>query len=256
MANVEVYRQIYNVLGVAVGPSPATGYMFSFGGIPGNSGTNLLQFIPRVQSASIATQIPHTDVNQYGQLTRLDSIIDSPPSATLNLSYLLVDGFAESILGFAASGQQTFISGLIDGTQIDKNYFLGVAPEGVDLIGSSPLNANNLNVIGLGNGVVSSYTLNLGVGKIPEASVTIECTNQQGYNGSTGKQSPAIDPNTSLQVASPIWTLPQMSGYTGAGINAALRFGDITLQFPRSGGFTDYTSGIGQFHAQTLSLSV
>ncbi len=257
MANQEVYRQLYNTLGLAVGPSPATGWMFSLATAANpTSGTNLLKFIPRVQSVSISTAVPNTDVNQDGQLDRLGTVIVSAPTTTLNFDYLLLDGYAESILGFAASGQQTFISGLIDGTQAEKNYFLGVAPEGVDLIGSTPANANNLNVVAIGNGVISNYSMNLAIGQIPRASVTVEGTNQQSYNGSTGKQSPAIDPNTSLQVVSPLWTLPTMSGYTGSLVNAALRPGDIVLSFPRTGGFTDYTSGVGQWHVQGLSLSV
>lgn len=256
MANVQVYRQISNVLAVAVSPSPATGYMFAGGAAQPTSGANLLNFIPRVQSVSIATNVAREDVNQYGQLDRLDTLITSPPSTTLNFDYYLLDGYAESLLGFAASGQQSFVSGLIDGTQSEKNYFLGVAPEGVDLIGSGPGNANNLNVIGIGNGVVSNYTMTLQVGQIPRASVTIEGTNQQAYNGSTGKQSPAIDPNTSLQVVGPLWTLPTMSGYTGALVQPALRPGDVTLSFPRTGGFTDYTSGVGQFIVQGVTMSV
>ncbi len=257
MANVEVYRQIFNCLGLAVSPSPATGYMYSLAtAAQPTSGTNLLTYIPRVQSVSIATAVPREDVNQYGMLDRVDSLIVSNPTVTLNFDYLLLDGYAESILGFAASGQQSFVSGLIDGTQSEKNYFLGVAPEGVDLIGSLPASANNLNVIGVGNGVVSNYSMSLSVGQIPRASVTVEGTNQQSYNGSTGKASPAIDPNTALLVVGPKWTLPTMSGYTGTLVNAALRPGDITLSFPRTGGFTDYTSGVGAFHPQSLTLSV
>jgi hypothetical protein len=256
MANVQVVRQISNVLGLAVSPSPATGYMFAGGASAPTSGQNLLNFIPRVQSVSIATNIAREDVNQYGQLDRIDTLITTPPTTTLNFDYYLLDGYAESLLGFAASGQQSFVSGLIDGTQSEKNYFLGVAPEGVDLIGSSPSSANNLNVIGIGNGVVSNYTMTLQVGQIPRASVTIEGTNQQAYNGSTGKASPAIDPNTSLQVVGPLWTLPTMSGYTGASVQPALRPGDVRIGMPRTGGFTDYTSGIGQFIVQGVTMSV
>lgn len=256
MPNVQVARQIYNVLGLAVSPSPATGYMFAGGAAQPTSGANLLQYIPRVQSASIGLSIPREDVNQYGMLDRLDQLIVSPPDVTLSFDYLLLDGKAEAILGFAASGQQAFVSGLIDGTQSEKNYFLGVAPEGVDLVGLTPINAPNVNVVAVGNGVISSYSINLAIGQIPRASITVQGNNQQSYNGSTGKQSPAIDPNTALQVVGPLFTLPTMSGYTGANILSALRPGDITLQLPRTGSFGDYTSGIGAIHIQGVSVSV
>lgn len=251
MANVDVLRQQFNVLGLFVGPSPATGFMFS----SGTSGVNLLKTIPRVQSASVSLSVPREDVNQFGLLDRLDQIITAPSDVSLNFDYLLLDGYAESLLGFAASGQQTFISGLIDGTQQEKNYFLGVAPEGYDLANTTA-NANNVNVVGIGNGVVSNYSLNLAVGQIPRVSVTVQGNNQVTYVGSTGKQTPAIDFNTALRAVSPTFTLPAMAAYTGANIQSALRPGDITLTFPRTGSFGDYTSGVGQIHVQGISLSI
>lgn len=251
MANTNVLRQIYNVLGIAVGPSPATGYMFT----SGTSGVNRLRTLPRVQSASVSLSVNREDVNQFGQLARIDQIITSPADVSMTVDYLLVDGYAESILGFAAKGEQTFISGLIDGSQQEKNYFIGVAPEGVDLIGTTA-NANDINVVGIGNGVVSNYSLNLAVGQLPRASITIQGNNQQTYTGSSNKPSPAIDPNTALPVVGPTFTLPAINAYTGANIVSALRPGDIVLSFPRTGSFGDYTSGVGQIRVQGVSLSI
>lgn len=257
MANVDVYRQIYNVLGVFVSPSPATGYMFGSGisVITATSGVNLLTGIPRVQSVNITAAVNRVDVNQYGQLARLDQLIVSPFDVTVNLDYLLLDGWAEALMGLAASGQQSMVSGLIDGTQSEKNYFLGIAPEGVDLINATT-NPNNVNVVGIGNAVISNYSMNLAIGQIPRATVTLQANNQQIYTGSSNNASPAIDPNTSLQVVGPQFSLPTLTGYTGANIVSALRPGDITLSFPRFDGLGDYLSGIGQVHVQGLSLSV
>ena len=251
MANVDVLRQQFNVLGLFVGPSPATGFMFQ----SGTSGANLLKTIPRVQSASVSLSVPREDVNQFGVLDRLDQIITAPSDVSLNFDYLLLDGYAEALMGFAASGQQTFISGLIDGTQQEKNYFLGVAPEGYDLANTTAP-AANVNVVGIGNGVVSNYSLNLAVGQIPRVSVTVQGNNQVTYVGSSGKQTPAIDFNTALRCVAPTFTLPPMAAYTGANIQSALRPGDITLTFPRTGSFGDYTSGVGQLHVQGISLSI
>lgn len=256
MANIVVPRQIYNVLGLAVSTSPATGYMFS-SGTAGNpfSGVNNLRYIPRVQSTSIDLNVNAQDVNQFGQLARLDNIILQSPDVQLNFDYYLLDGFAEFVLGFTSSGQQSFVSGLIDGTQSEKNYFLGVAPPGVDLIGTTT-NPNNINVVAVGNGVVSNYGINLAIGQIPRASVSVQGNNMQTYVGSTGQPSPAINPNTALQVVGPRFTLPAMPAYTGQGTPAALRPGDIVLNLPRSGGFGDYTAGVGQLWVQGLSMSV
>lgn len=256
MANIVVPRQQYNVLGLAISPSPATGFMFTLGTAANpTSGLNMLRYIPRVQSAAIDLNVNAVDVNQYGQTPRLDNVILTAPDVQLSFDYLIVDGFAEALMGFAASGQQGLVSGFIDGTQSEKNYFLGVAPPGVDLIGSTT-SSGNINVVAVGNGVVSNYSLTLAVGQIPRASVTVQGNNMQTYVGSTGLQSPAINPNTALQVVGPLFTLPAMPAYTGAGIATALRPGDIVLTLPRSGGFGDYTAGVGQLWVQGLSMSV
>ncbi len=255
-ANVDVVRQYYAMLGAAVSASPATGYFTTSGGASTTSGTNLISFIPRVQSISLAANVPRQDINQDGQLDRLDSLIVSAPTFTANLTYYPLDGYAESLFGFASSGQQSFISGLIDGTQAEKNYFFPVAPEGVDLIGLQSANSSNVKLVALGNGVVSNYSLNMAVGQVPTASVTIEGTNQQSYTGSVSQLSPAINPVTALPVVGPLFTIPTMSGYTGAGVPAALRPGDIVLSLPRADGLGDYTSGVGDITIQSASLSV
>lgn len=250
MANIDVFRQIYNVLGFFVSPTPSTGYMFS----SGTSGANLLTTLPRVQSVAINYSIPRENVNQYGMLDRLDYIIVGAPVATATVDYFPLDGFAENLLGFTSSGQQAFVSGLIDGTQADKNYFLGIAPPGIDLIGDT--NINNIDVVGLGNGYISNYSMNLAVGQIPRCSVTIEANNAQFYTGASGNASPAINYTTALPVVGPTFSVPTMIAYTGAQVVSALRPGDIVLSFPRYDGIGDYLSGVGQIHVQSVALSV
>lgn len=255
MANYEVFRQIYNVLNVFVSPSPSTGWMYSSGNaVSPYSGTNLLNTLPRVQSCAINYTIPRENINTYGQLSRLDWLVVSPPTVTMTLDYLPIDGYAEALLGFAASGQQTFISGMLDGTNADKNYFLGVAQEGTDLNYDTTTNA--INVVGLGNGFVSNYSLNLAVNQVPRAAVSIEASNIQFYTGSTGNASPAINFFTALPVSGPAFSLPTAISYTGVNVVAALRPGDLSLALPRQGSVGDYMSGLGQMHVQSVALSV
>ena len=259
MANVDIYRQIYNVLGVFVSPTPSTGFMFQSGTVNTPvSGANLLVQLPRVQSCAVNYAIPRENVNEYGQLNRIDYLMVSAPTATMTLDYYVTDGFVESILGFAASGQQSFVSGLIDGTQGDKNYFLAISPPGADLNYYAG-GTNNINVVGLGNGYVSNYTLNLAVGAIPKAAVTIEASNVQFYTGASGvsgNPSPAINFNTALPVVGPTFAIPPAIAYTGVGVTTALRPGDMVMSFPRFGGLGDYLSGVGRMHIQSVALSV
>lgn len=255
MPNVDVFRQIYNVLGVYISPTPSTGFMFSSGSLIGPlSGFNMLTGINRVQSCTVNYSIPRENVNIYGQLDRIDYLMVSSATATMTLDYYLTDGFNENLFGFAASGQQSFVSGLIDGTQGDKNYFLGISPEGTDL--NYDTNVNSINVVGLGNGYISNYSQNLAVGQIPRASITVETNNAQFYTGASGNFSPAINYNTALPVVGPEFTLPTAIAYTGVNIPTALRPGDITLSFPRYAGLGDYLSGVGRIHIQSVALSV
>ncbi len=99
--------------------------------------------------------------------------------------------------------------------------------------------------------------MNLAIGQVPRASVSIEASNVQFYTGASGKASPAIDYNTALPVAGgQVFTLPTMVAYTGLSVVSALRPGDIVLSLPRYDGIGDYLSGVGRIHVQSLSLSV
>ena len=54
----------------------------------------------RVQSANYSYTINRQDVNQYGQLARIDSLVLDPPTVSVDFSYYLTDGFNERALGF------------------------------------------------------------------------------------------------------------------------------------------------------------
>ena len=54
----------------------------------------------RVQSANYSYTINRQDVNQYGQLARIDSLVLEPPTVNLDFSYYLTDGFNERVLNF------------------------------------------------------------------------------------------------------------------------------------------------------------
>ena len=56
--------------------------------------------LERVQSANFNYTINRQDVNQFGQLARIDSLILDPPTVGTDFSYYLTDGFNERCLGF------------------------------------------------------------------------------------------------------------------------------------------------------------
>ena len=49
----------------------------------------------RVQSANYSFTINRQDVNQFGDLARIDSLVLEPPTVSLDFSYYLADGFNE-----------------------------------------------------------------------------------------------------------------------------------------------------------------
>ena len=56
--------------------------------------------LERVQSANYSYTINRQDVNQYGELARIDSIVVDPPTVSVDFSYLITDGYNERCLNF------------------------------------------------------------------------------------------------------------------------------------------------------------
>jgi len=102
----------------------------------------------RVQSANYSFTINRQDVNQYGDLARIDSLVLDPPSVTLDFSYYLADGFNERALGFfvqnsggantqrggggVANSSGNFASGHLTANS-GVNMYIVTSPDGEDL---------------------------------------------------------------------------------------------------------------------------
>jgi hypothetical protein len=207
--------------------------------------------IKRVQSANYSFDISRQDVNQYGQLARIDSIILDPPTVSLDFNYYVTDGTNEEALGFTvtepAATQINFLSGLIaDQTNPqEKNYFIATAPAGNDAVGfASPATRT---FIGIGNGVVASYSVDASVGDLPTASMTVEASNMAMKSGTAPLVTINKADGTIAQTVAT--TIP--TGVSGAGASA-LRPGDVIVTI---------TGGVGvnldsnNFKATSASVS-
>lgn len=221
-------RIIYQSEAIYVGPSPATGDHFS----SGNSGTNLVQQLHRIQSTNHSWSLTRQDVNQEGQLAAIDRIILETPSVTFDFDYLLTSAINEDRLGLFPSGSVSAISGILNKTEDEKNYLIKLAPEGSDAINYTP---NNSDVWGIGNGFLSSYSSTAQVGGLPTVSVSVEALNVRYYKGqSTGLSLPAVNPEDGSNIADKVFSLPL--GVSGAaGQVSALRPGDITVDLNNAG---------------------
>jgi len=286
-------RVIYQSEALYAGTVDATGYHF-FTGNNASDGVATdslsvtrtgIQQLHRVQSANYSFSINRQDVNQFGQLARIDSVAIEPPTVTLDFSYYLTNGFNEETLGFNIAGgtDETWSQALSDELLLGKtefadnpggkNFFILTTAEGSDAVGSDLSVGAGKSTIALGNGFVSNYSIEAAVGGMPTASVTIDGLNLRSYTGTANLDNPAINTTYGIPVTDGKFSLPPaVSGKSDAGADeeagiACLRPGDISLSLGldgRAGEFellpskdpmNDY-EGSGSAHIQSFSIDV
>lgn len=228
----------------------ATGALYS----SGNSGDSFFQEISRVQSIDLSVGIARQDINVFGRLSRISAEILTPPTINLNFSYYLTDGANENALGFAAKGGGSFVSGMITNTSNSKNYFVSYSPQGQDDDGFAT--ANQRDVIGIGNGYITNYSINAAVNQAITASTSVEGFNIAFYTGSSGKITPAVNPYNSARINDWTFNLPAGDAQVGAGTIPILKPGDIVMSIPNSAGFGSFLSGDYAANIQSFTLTV
>ena len=274
-------RVIYQSEALYAGTVDATGHHYKVSGVGYNTNTEAeaegdvktgIMQLRRVQSANYSFSINRQDVNQFGQLARIDSVSIEPPSVTLDFSYYLTNGVNEKLLGFNVSGDSSALGNEILLGQTDdaenpggKNFFILTTPEASDAVGNDNLDSTDNSVIALGNGFVTNYSIEAAVGGMPTASVTIEGLNLRSYNGTQDLNIPAINTTFGHEIDGVEFSLPPAvsgkgeaaigsdniwgsaddvwqgndEGYGDEGI-ACLRPGDISMSLGtngRAGGF-------------------
>jgi hypothetical protein len=237
----------------------------------------------RVQSANYGFTINRQDVNQYGNLARIDSLVLEPPTVNFDLSYYPTNGYNERALGFSVTNtnnpaEAQFASGSLAGGS-GQNFYILTVDDGFDANLDRTNGATQHQLIGVGNAFLSDYTLDLAVGSLPTASVTFEASNiisdttidgNSTTKSYTGISSPAVEPTagtslsdtdvTFLNVNIPYATGNSHSGdYLSDGKDelSALRPGDIQLNLEAFNGTALSTiGGTSGIHVQSASLSL
>jgi hypothetical protein len=219
--------------------------------------------LSRVQSANYNFNIARQDVNQYGELARIDSIVLESPTVSMDMSYYITDGRNEAALGFyVPTGTQTqsqFPSGhIVDGS--GRNLYIVTSNEGTDLNnfdGASSLSGKGC--IGVGNAYLTDYSIELAVGSIPTATVSFEGSNMNAFtfSGTNSGTSVAINQESGTALNSVI-RLKEPDSFTGAAVVTALRPGDVTIDFGvwTTSGLISKLGGIDGAHIQSASLSL
>jgi hypothetical protein len=251
-------RVIYQSEALYAGTVDATGHHFADGNVgkatdvAGVDKTGIQQ-LRRVQSANYSFSINRQDVNQFGQLARVDSVSIEPPTVTLDFSYYLTNGINERLLGMNVSGKQSALSseimdGVVCGESVNaagKNFFILTTCEGKDAVGADTTSSDNKSVIALGNGFVSNYSIEAAVGGMPTANVTVDGLNLKSYTGCKDLEIPAVNTNYGTPITDVKFSIPPaVSGVLNDSATdtdaesegwSCLRPGDITLSLGTDG---------------------
>jgi hypothetical protein len=199
-------RILYNSQALYVSQVDATGMQL---------GTDIKQLY-NIQSFDLNNNHNFTDINELGNLTSRNRFETKNPDITANFSYFITNGENERFIGLniGRSGTRSenlpsAISGFIVRSGDEKNYYLGITEAGNDancsiggytiggylVIGGYDVNIANQyqnesinNVIGLGNGYLTSYTVNASIGEIPTAEIGIQGLNIQTYTDIKAKE--------------------------------------------------------------------
>ena len=223
-----------------------------------------IEQLKRVQSANYSFTINRQDVNEFGQLGRIDSVVLEAPTVSLDFSYYLTDGENERLLGMTTHGQSQSLSGIMTRNQNDfgNNFFILTVPEGRDALGGDMLTKEkDKTVIGLGNGYITDYSIEASVGSFPTASVTVEGLNIKSDKGTQWKSIPAVDPENGTSICNRTFFMPPVASGDGTSI---LKPGDIVINLKDSALISKQISGQslgydstdeGSAHVQSFSLS-
>ena len=232
-------RVIYQSQAIYAGPNKSSGLY-----IDENAGANVPTQLSRVQSANYNFEITRQDVNQFGNLAAIDRVILDQPTVGLDTSWYVCSLFNEDIVGFKVN-QDTFmddalfntcIGDMLDRTSDERNYYIRVVKEGSDAAGFESVpntDAQKLldnETIGIGNGFLSSYSVEAAVGGFPTATVAVEGLNIVFYDGITGL-SPFVTAADGSKNSEKLFALPAAVDSPGSSTKV-LKPGDISFELP------------------------
>jgi len=270
-------RIIYQSEALYAGPAPATGFHFQDANgartndaVAGNNWArisgNLVKQLQRIQTANYSFTVDRTDVNQFGQLAAIDRVILTNPTVALDFSYINASLANENILGFTIVSGGTdsnisAISGFLNKTSDERNYFIRTTPEGTDAVGNTDNTNPNNGVIGIGNAFITSYSTEASVGNFPTTTINVEGLNMNFQTGigtdgaaSSGNFVPAVNPINGLPLTN-YYQLPQALqnvGISNGNTISALRPGDITLSLSNT---TAGGADVNAINIQSYTLS-
>lgn len=225
-------RIIYAGTDVLISDSP---------GAKDHTGNYSLKLLDRVQQSSIAisSQLERKKQVSFDRYLYNNNIL--PPTITCEISYINQNNSNELLLGLNASGQYIF-NGL-DGTGVDKNLFFLFDTGATIRDISSLANYTGVQVLGIGNAVITNYSCSASVGGLPTSNVSLIGNNIVFQNYDSNQTIPSLTEsgkitNYKYSITTGIF---DKSNYVTNIANDLdfLRAGDIVLELE------DSTTGIG-----------
>lgn len=222
---------------------------------------NLVRQLHRIQAINYGFGMQFKDANEFGRIARTTKVAVESPDVTIDFEYFLADGYNEQAMGFIIDGKtQALYNHLVTEDRVGQNFFIGVAPEGREVIGAN-LNyqEERRRVIGIGNAFLSQYAVTAELGSIPKARASFEGFNMRSYYGACNLPIPAIDPVNDCATPDVNFSLPdtyesfvyeKVTGLEdivlqdGAG---GLRPGDIKISLDDGAFFSRQLSGLNDY---------
>jgi len=133
-----------------------------------------LKLIDRVQSAQSSFS---TQVKRFKQIGFGDFLLDNfyaPPKISFDLTYFNSDTSNEAALGLNVNGESIFKNQATTGKDI--NIFL-LSDINANRDASSLTNFTGFNVFGIGNALITNYSVSAGLGNMPTTQLSFEANN-------------------------------------------------------------------------------
>ncbi len=164
----------YGVQGVYVGGrSPYSPAFESIATVP----------IEGVQSANITLELPRVDSSDWAGCG--GPVMVNRPRATLEFTYVFASGFNEPNLGFITNGLVPCLTSMNG----ENNFYVLIDKDHQDLVGYQ---GTNSNVMAFGNGVMTRYGFEAGVGRLSLVTVGVEALNLLIQASGTNQTLPSV----------------------------------------------------------------
>lgn len=200
----------------------------------------------RVQSFGISDSYSRENVLQLGQTDPVDQVINAAPTVNLNFNWLGFGVRNESGIGFNTNGTQSALGLITSGTSKEKNYYVGFSAEGTDSVGDA---STTRGVIGVGNAVIASYSVQGSVGQFPQVSVEVNGLNMKIDVTSSGIDPASVTPSTSAPITNHTVLLPTATS-GNAGQIPVIRDDGIRVTLSAN------PFGVSSFCVQSFNLQV